>query len=158
MATKFTNDEARFFNRLVKGEDFTTLFKEYENEINARRWLGDPKKGEEYKRREIEDLINVKAFFDKCKLFDKPELYMVNPWGYDQTNYDNLSVLGQNGGVMVCMIEGKNYGVYTIAKAKYTKKECANIDTRGVRSTNWRESYTTDEIMNNVIYNAYNGH
>ena len=100
----------------------------------------------------------LKRFFDKIKFFEKPEIYAVCGWGYGQTNYENLKVLGQIGGSMVCIVNNDYSDIYTISKSKYTKKEYANLDSDRVRSTEWREAFTSEALQKNHLYNTYYGH
>ena len=71
-----------------------------------------------YRDSNIESLLDVKKFFDKIKFFNTPRVYKVNPWGYGQTNYENLKVIGQAGGSMVCVIDSNYSDVFTIQKKK----------------------------------------
>ena len=159
MATKLTNNEARVFNKLVNGEDWEELFEvEKEKIINTGYYCSD-EQAQRYRDRSIDDLVGVKMFFDKIKFFDTPETYKVNPWGYGQTNYENLIVLGQAGGSVVCIIEGGYSNVYTIQKKKYTNKEkYTYLDSDRVRSTSWEKPYSNEAIEENSTYNAYYGH
>ena len=59
---------------------------------------------------------------------------------------------------MVCIVNNDYSDIYTISKSKYTKKEYANLDSDRVRSTSWREPFTSDAISKNSMYNAYYGH
>ena len=159
MATKLTNNEARVFNKLVNGANWDQLFEVEKEKINNTGYYCSDEQAQKYKDQNIEDLLNVKVFFDKIKFFDTPELYAVNGWGYGQTNYENLKVLGQIGGSMVCIIDSGYSNVYTIQKKKYTEKNSwTYIDSDRVRATSWKQPYSNDAIMEQVHYNAYNGH
>ena len=157
MAIKFQNEQARFFNALLDGADFETLKSEYFAKIEATNYYATDEKANEYREGRKQDLLNVKAFFDKTKFFEQPETYKINGWGYGQTNYENLKVLGQNGGSVVVVIRNDHSSVYTIQKKKYTEKsKYTKLD--GVRSTNWAEPFTSEEMHEQILYNAYYGH
>ena len=158
MATKFYNENARFFNQLLNGADFETIYNEAVTKIEETKYYCNDEQAQKYKDAEKNGLLEVKAFFDKIKFFEKPEIYAVNGWGYGQTNYENLKVLGQIGGSMVCIINNNYSDIYTISKAKYTKKEYANLDSDRVRSTSWRKPFTSEELCENSMYNANNGY
>ena len=159
MATKFYNNQARIFNELLNGGDFNvTLQRETEKANNVEYYCSD-EQAEEYRKQDIQEVLDVKKFFDKIKFFENPEVYKVNSWGYGQTNYENLKVIGQAGGSMVCVIDSIHSDVFTIQKKKYTdKSNYTYLDSDRVRSTSWKEPYTTDAIVEQVHYNAYNGH
>ena len=158
MATKFYNDQARFFNQLLNGADFETIYNEAVSKIEETKYYCNDEQAQKYKDAAKNRLLEVKAFFDKIKFFEKPEIYAVNGWGYGQINYENLKVLGQIGGSIVCIIDNDYSDVYTISKSKYTKKEYANLDSDRVRSTSWRKPFTSEELHENLMYNAYNGY
>lgn len=100
-----------------------------------------------------ESNAEAEALYKKMKRLDKPELYAVNSWGYDQTNYENVQVVGQAGGSMILVGQ---YATYAIAKRKYVNREHAYLDD--VRSTSWDKAYTSDEMAENRLENMYNGH
>lgn len=159
MATKFYNNQARFFNQLLNGADFETIFKNEVQKIDETQYSCSEAQANAYREADKNGLLEVKKFFDKIKFFDKPEHYAVNGWGYGQTNYENFKVLGQAGGSMVCVLNSNYSDVYTISKAKYTNKDTYTyLDSNKVRSTSWGEVFTDDEIHENSMYNAYNGH
>ena len=95
----------------------------------------------------------AEALYAKMKRLDKPEVYAVNGWGYEQTNYENVQLVGQVGGSMILV---GRYATYAIAKRKYVNREHAYLDD--VRSTSWEKAYTSDEIAENRLENMYNGH
>lgn len=158
MATRFYNSQARFFNQLLQGADFETIYKEATEKIEQTKYYCNDTQAEKYRQEEKNGLLEVKSFFDKMKFFEKPEVYAINGWGYDQTNYENLKIIGQVGGSMVCIVDNNYSDIYTISKSKYTKKEYANLEKDGVRSTSWREPYTSEAIQENARYNSYYGH
>ena len=158
MATRFYNEQARFFNQLLKGANFEEIYKEAVKKIDDTKYYCNDERAQKYKDESKKELLEVKSFYDKIKFFDKPEVYSVLGWGYNQTNYENLEILGQVGGSMVCVLNQKHSDIYTISKSKYTKKEYANLDKDGVRSTSWQKPYSDDEMQENAMYNAYYGH
>lgn len=159
MATKFHNNQARIFNELLNGGDFEEILQRETENANSTEYYCSDEQVEQYKKQNIQGVLNVKNFFDKIKFFDKPEVYRVNSWGYGQTNYENLKVIGQAGGSMVCIIDNGYSDVFTIQKKKYTdKSEYTYIDSDRVRSTSWKEPYTKEAIIENTYHNAYYGH
>ena len=159
MATKFYNNQATVFHKLLKGADFNELLKSETEKINNTKYYCSEEKAQEYREQSIRDVLDVKTFFDKIKFFENEETYSVNGWGYDQTNYENLKVLGQMGGSMVCIIDDGHSDVFTVQKKKYADKASwSKLDSNGVRCTDWQEPYSNDEIRENQIYNAYYGH
>lgn len=159
MATKFYNNQSRVFNELLNGANFSEILDRETEKANSAEYYCSDEQAEKYRQQDIQQVIEVKKFFDKIKFFDEPEVYRVNSWGYGQTNYENLKILGQAGGSMVCIIDNGYSDVFTIQKKKYTdKSEYTYIDSNRVRSTSWKEPYTNDAIMEQVHYNAYYGH
>jgi hypothetical protein len=159
MATKFYNNQSRVFNELLNGGDFDEILQRETEKVNNAQYYCSDEQAKEYREQHIQDVINVKKFFDNIKLFDEPEVYRVDPWGYEQTNYENVKVLGQVGGSMVCVIDNGYSDVYTIQKKKYTDKaEYTYLDSGKVRSTSWEEPYTNEAMAEQSMYNAYYGH
>lgn len=159
MATKFYNNQSRVFNELLNGGDFDEILQRETEKVNNAQYYCSDEQAKEYREQHIQDVINVKKFFDNIKFFDEPEVYRVDPWGYDQTNYENVKVLGQVGGSMVCVIDNGYSDVYTIQKKKYTDKaEYTYLDSGKVRSTSWEEPYTNEAMAEQSMYNAYYGH
>lgn len=159
MATKFYNNQARVFNELLSGGDFDEILQRETEEANSAEYYCSDEQAEEYRQQDIQEVIEVKKFFDKIKFLEVPEVYKVDPWGFEQTNYENLKVIGQAGGSMVCIIDNGYSEVFTIQKKKYTDKvRYTYLDSDRVRSTSWKEPFTNDAIMEQVHYNAYNGH
>lgn len=95
----------------------------------------------------------AEALYAKMKRVEKPEAYAVNGWGYEQTNTENVQVIGQAGSSMILV---GDYATYAIAKRKYVNREYAYLDD--VRSTSWNEAYTSDEIAESRQENMYFGH
>lgn len=159
MATKFYNNQSRVFNELLNGGDFDEILQRETEKVNNAQYYCSDEQAKEYREQHIQDVINVKKFFDKIKFFDEPEVYRVDPWGYDQTNYENVKVLGQVGGSMVCVIDNGHSDIYAIQKKKYTDKaEYTYLDSGKVRSTSWEEPYTNEAMAEQSMYNAYYGH
>ena len=159
MAKKFYNNQSRVFNELLNGGDFDEILQRETEEANSAEYYCSYEQAEKYRKQNIQEVLNVKNFFDKIKFFDEPEVYRVNPWGYGQTNYENLKILGQAGGSMICIIDSGYSEVFTIQKKKYTdKSEYTYLDSDRVRSTSWKEPYTKEAIMDQAHYNAYYGH
>jgi len=159
MATKFYNNQSRVFNELLNGGDFAEILQRETEKVNNAQYYCSDEQAKEYREQHIQDVINVKKFFDNIKFFDEPEVYRVDPWGYEQTNYENVKVLGQVGGSMVCVIDNGYSDVYTIQKKKYTDKaEYTYLDSGKVRSTSWEEPYTNEAMAEQRMYNAYYGH
>lgn len=91
--------------------------------------------------------------YAKMKRVEKPETYAVDSWGYEQTNTENVQVIGQAGSSMILI---GDYATYAIAKRKYVNREYAYLDD--VRSTSWEQAYTSDEIAESRQENMYFGH
>lgn len=159
MATKFSNNQARVFHKLLNGADFNELLKYEIEKINKTQYYCSEAEAQKYREQNLQDVLAVKTFFDKIKFFEKAETYKVNGWGYGQTNYENVKVLGQMGGSMACVIDGLDCDVYTVQKSKYiNKSEWSKLDSHGVRTTDWQKPYSNDEIREKQIYNSYYGH
>ena len=159
MATKFYNNQSRVFNELLNGGDFDEILQRETEKVNNAQYYCSDEQAEEYRKQEIQDVLDVKKFFDKIKFFDEPEVYRVDPWGYDQTNYENVKVLGQVGGSMVCVIDNGHSDIYAIQKKKYTDKaEYTYLDSGKVRSTSWEEPYTNEAMAEQVLILIVNGH
>lgn len=159
MAKKFYNNQARIFHKLLKGEDFNELLKVETHKINSSKYYCSEAQAQKYRDKCLKDVLDVKTFFDKIKFFETPEIYAINGWGYDQTNYENLKVLGQMGGSMVCVIDSNSSNIYTIQKNKYKDRaKWTKLDADGVRTTDWEQPFTSEEIITNHNYNAYYGH
>ena len=118
MAKKFYNNQARVFHKLLKGEDFSEILKAETEKINSSKYYCSEAQAQKYREQDLKGILDVKTFFDKIKFFENPEIYAVNGWGYDQTNYENLKVLGQIGGSMVGILDKNSSNMYTIQKKK----------------------------------------
>ena len=113
----------------------------------VQRGVLDPDSKDNYMEWELRELAEAEAYFSKVK-WDKPQTFGVDPWGYEQTNYENLTIVGHVRGSLVALV---GYNVYSIAKAKYNKRDKYILDS--VRSTSWEPAYTDQ-----TEYNAYYGH
>lgn len=157
MATKFYNNQARVFHRILNGENFEELLNSEISRLNDIKYFCSKEEAQKYRDQDLNEVLEAKAFFDKIKFFDKPETYQVNGWGYGQTNYENLTVLGTVGGSVVCFID--RHDVYTIQKKKYTERErWTYLDSNRVRSTDWAKPYNDKEMREQSLYNTYYGH
>ena len=139
------------FNELLKGGgnfDEITAVKRKKQTMTIYCQMNKLKSTED-----IQEVLDVKKFFFDIKFFDT-EVYKVNPsWGYGQTNYENLKVIGQAGGSIVCVIDSGYSDVFTIQKKKYTdKSDYTYLDSDRVRSTSWKEPYTNNAIIEQVHY------
>lgn len=156
MATKFYNNQARVFNRILNGENFEELLASEITKINSTQYRCSEEQAQKYRDQDLQDVLDVKEFFDKIKFFETPEIYKVNAWGYGQTNYENVKVLGFAGGSVVCVVDNN---VYTVQKKKYTDKaEYTYLDSDRVRSTSWLAPYTAEKMIEQSLYNSYYGH
>jgi len=99
------------------------------------------------------------------KFYKKEDIrvYKIWGWGYDQTNYENLEIVGEMGSYLVGCVNEHNF--YKIPKRvegcgvkdkKGNIKNYYNIDS--VRTTSWEKAFTTEEIMNQREFNAAFGH
>ena len=159
MAKKIYNNQARVFHKLLKGEDFSEILKAETEKINSSKYYCSEAQAQKYREQDLKGILDVKTFFDKIKFFENPEIYAVNGWGYDQTNYENLKVLGQIGGSMVCILDKNSSNIYTIQKKKYTDRaKWTYLDNDRVRATNWQQPFEDEVISENNLYNAYCGH
>ena len=159
MATKITNNEATIFHQLLNGGSFEEIFEAEKERINSVGYYCSDEQAQKYRDGSIENILKMKKFFDKIKFFDEPEVYKVDPWGYGQVNYENVKVLGQVGGSMVCIIDNNYSDVDTVQKKKYTDKaKYSYLDSGKVRSTSWKEPHTNESMAEQSMYNAYYGH
>ena len=84
----------------------------------------------------------------------KHEQYAINQWGYEQTNLDNLTVVGTVRGAVIALANDK---VFSISKAKYNKK-AAYTSLDDVISTSWGKPYSSNEMASQAAENAYTGY
>jgi len=149
MTTKLENREADYFKQLVSGmtED------QIRDSIKA---AADEHVQDGYLRAEyaegfitdcLDDLAEAVKLFAAMKPLSTPEVYAVHVWGYDQSNYENVTILGQAGSSMIGLV---GYNVVAIAKNKYTTRTFAKLDE--VRSTSWEPAISDDTILNNSCY------
>lgn len=154
MATKLTNTEASYFIRIFNDESKAQIINTFEL-LKEYRLVGNSSDATEFIKELEESYATAKALYDNITLFDEPEAYSVNAWGYEQTNYENITVIGTYRNTVIAI---GDYKVYAISKKKYLEREYANLDTRGVTSTNWKEPYSLDEISEQRQNNLYWGH
>jgi len=125
---------------------------EREGRIGGREWT---KKGFE----------EAEKIFSNVKFYDKKDIrsYKIWGWGYDQTNYENLHIIGEMGSFLIGEVNGHDF--YKIPKkmegsgAKRkdgTIKDYYKIDD--IRWTSWEPPYTTKQLIENEQFNAHGGH
>lgn len=154
MTVKLNNGAAVYFMNLVHGVSV-----EYEKQfvIEATKKQNQMMTDEIIEARvryALEDFEEAAQAFANFKPYEKSEKFAVDGWGYDQTNYENIEVVGQIRGTVIVL--GK-YTVYGVSKKKFVEKApYTNLDS--VRSTNWEKPYTSDEMLENAIENVYTGH
>ena len=154
MATKLTNTEASYFIKIFNGESKEKIINTFEL-LKQYRLAGNSSDATEFIKGLEASYNTAKALYDSIKSFDEPEAYSVNAWGYDQTNYENITVIGSYRNSVIAI---GDYKVYAISKKKYLERTYANLDTEGVTSTNWKEPYSLDEISEQRQNNLYWGH
>ena len=154
MTVKFNNSEASYFMALVNGVSIEDEKKIIIEETRKQYRTMSDENIEECVNESLEDFEEVAKAFANFKPYEKAEKYSVNSWGYDQTNYENIEVVGQIRGTVIVLGE---YTVYGVSKKKFTEKApYTKLDD--VRSTNWEKPFTSDEILENAMENAYSGH
>lgn len=153
MTVKFNNGVASAFKNLVHGMSLEDLKSQTIDAIKKQYRLDE----EEINMRidwEMEEIQEAAEAFKKFKPYEKFEKFAVNSWGYDQTNYENIEVVGQILGTVIVLGQ---YTVYGVAKRKFVEKvPYTNLDN--VRSTDWEKPYTSDEILDQAMENVYTGH
>lgn len=154
MATKLTNTEASYFIRIFNGESKEKIINTFEL-LKQYRLAGNSTDATEFIKGLEASYATAKTLYDSIKLFDEPEAYSMNAWGYEQTNYENITVIGTFKNAVIAL---GDYTVYSISKNKYSEREYAELDSKGVRSTNWKEPYSLDEISEQRQNNLYWGH
>ena len=159
MSVKLSNSGGNYFKQLVAGKTVDEVKESIVEHLEDYDWSSVH---EEYRKEamessmefEIEDLNKAVALFDKMKFFPAPVDFAVNAWGYDQTNYENVKLIGQAGASMILV---GNYTIYAVAKRKYTDRvEYTSLDS--VRTTSWKPVYSDDEMAEQAMQNAYCGH
>lgn len=152
---KLNGSAATYFNNFYKGLTKPEICELIENSFikGVQSGMLNPSNKEEYMKYELRELAEAEAYFSKVKL-DNPQTFRINPWGYEQINYENLTVIGHIRSSLVVLM---NYNVYSVSKAKYNKREkFTQLDS--VRSTSWEPAYTNKELADQAEYNAYYGH
>lgn len=160
MATKFSNQQADYFTKLYENrsknkEEVLNIIKEELKK--SLRYCGSPASDYNLLLPDvIEEFNEVYSFFSEMKFLVEPETYAIDPWGFDQTNLRNFTVVGQVKAAMVCI---GSHNIWTISKAKYNKKELYTaLDSDRGRTTSWEAETPLDVISENIASNAYHGH
>lgn len=154
MTVKLNNGAAIYFMNLVHGVSVADEKKFVIEATKNQNQMMTDDIIEARVRYALEDFEEAAQAFANFKPYEKAEKFAVDGWGYDQTNYENIEVVGQIRGTVIIL--GK-YTVYGVSKKKFTEKTpYTNLDS--VRSTNWEKPYTSDEMLENAIENAYTGH
>ena len=151
---KFNNSAAIYFKKLVNGESFVEVKKDIKKSEKGKQPVfhmtdKDVASNIEY---ELTELDQANAYYSKMKPLESVE-YAINPWGYEQTNLDNIKLVGQVRASLV-FIDSNN--VYTVSKVKFNKHELTFLDD--VRSTSWGKAYTSEDKANQIEYNANYGY
>lgn len=155
MTVKLSNEAATYFKELVNGKDLEVLKQDIKKDIQSKQPLfhySDQDMKEIYND-DLEELETATTLYGKMKPV-KHETYAINSWGYEQTNLNNLTVVGTVRGSVIALA---NYKVFSISKAKYTKK-AAYTQLNDVISTSWAPAYTSEELQENAQYNAAYGY
>ena len=152
---KLNNSSAAYFKDLVKGQTVDEITEAIKKDVHSKKDVfnftyNDIISNISY---EIADLNNALDLFNKMKPV-KHEQYAINQWGYEQTNLDNLTVVGTVRGSMIALANDK---VFSISKAKYNKK-AAYTSLDNVISTSWGKSYSSNEMASQATQNAYTGY
>jgi len=147
MSVKLDNSEARYFRNLITGMTEDQIRDRIQSDIHDRIEEGyiRPEYADSYLAESYRDLEEAAKVYAAMKPLQTPEVYAVNPWGYDQTNYENMTIVGQVGSSMIGML---NHKVVAIAKNKYTTRTYADLD--GVRSTSWEPALSDDTLRNST--------
>lgn len=151
---KFSNSAAIYFKKLVNGESFEDINRFINQEESDKQpifHLSDQDVADNIDY-ELEDFNKASALFLKMKPLESVK-YAINPWGYGQTNLDNITLVGQ---VRTSLVFVDSNNVYTVSKGKFNKQELTHLDD--VRSTSWKPAYTAEEKANQIEYNANYGY
>ena len=152
---KLNNEAATYFKELVNGKGLDDLKQDIQKDIQSKKPIfhySDQDMQEIYKD-DLEELEKATVLYGKMKPV-KHESYAVNSWGYEQTNLNNLTIVGTVRGSVIVLA---NYKVFSVSKAKYTKK-AAYIRLDDVISTSWAPAYTSEELQENAQYSAAYGY
>lgn len=152
---KLNYESAAYFKELLNGKDTEDLKQDIQKDIQAKQPVfhySDQDMKDIYQD-DLEELEAATALYGKMKPV-KPEKYAVNPWGYEQTNLNNLTVVGTVRGSVIALA---NFKVFSISKAKYNKK-ASYTRLNDVIFTSWKPAYTSEELQENAQYNAAYGY
>ena len=152
---KLSNSAAVYFKSLVNGQSADEIREAIKKDVNSKKDVfnftyNDIISNISY---EIADLNNALDLFNKMKPV-KHENYAINQWGYEQTNLNNLTIVGTVRGSVIALANDK---VFSISKAKYNKK-AAYTSLDDVISTSWAKPYSSDKMALQAIKNAYTGY
>lgn len=152
---KLNDSAAAYFNELVKGRTVSEITEDIKKDVHGKKDVfnftpDDIKNNISF---EIEELSRALDLFGKMKPV-RHEKYAINQWGYEQTNLNNLTIVGTVRGSVIALA---NYKVFSISKAKYTNK-AAYTRLNDVISTSWAPAYNSEELQENAQYNASYGY
>ena len=152
---KLNNSAAVYFKSLVNGQSVDKITEDIKKDINSQKDVfnftaEDIKNNISY---EIQELSQALDLFGKMKPV-KHENYAINQWGYEQTNLNNLTIVGTVRGSVIALANDK---VFSISKAKYNKK-AAYTSLDEVISTSWAKPYSSDKMALQATKNAYTGY
>lgn len=152
---KLNNEAATYFEELVEGKNIEALKQDIQKNIqnNQPVFHYSDRDMKEIYSEDIKELEKATTLYNKMKPV-KPEKFAINPWGYGQTNLNNLTVVGTIRGSVIALA---SYKVFSISKAKYTKK-AAYTRLNDVISTSWQPAYTSKDLQENAQYNAAYGY
>lgn len=152
---KLNDSSAAYFKKLVEGQTVSEITEAIKKDIHSKKDVfnftpDDIKNNISY---EIKELSRALDLFGKMKPV-KHEKYAINQWGYEQTNLNNLTVVGTVRGSVIILA---SYKVFSVSKAKYNQKApYTSLDD--VISTSWGKPYTSNSLAANAMKNAYNGY
>ena len=152
---KLNNESANYFKELVNGKDLEALKQDIQKDISSKQPVfhySDQDMKDIYND-DLEELEKATTLYSKMKPV-KHETYAINSWGYEQTNLNNLTIVGTVRGSVIALA---NYQVFSISKSKYTKKS-AYTRLDDVISTSWEPAYTSKGLQENTQYNAAYGY
>ena len=140
---KLNNSAAVYFKNLVNGQSVDEIRESIKKDISSKKDVfsftdvysytaDDIKNISKNISYEVEELSQALDLFGKMKPV-KHEQYAINSWGYEQTNLNNLTIVGTVRGSVIALANDK---VFSISKAKYNKK-AAYTSLDDVISTSW---------------------
>ena len=152
---KLNNSAAVYFKDLVKGQSVDEITEAIKKDVHSKKDVfnftaDDIKSNISY---EVGELSKALDLFGKMKPV-KHEQYAINQWGYEQTNLNNLTVVGTVRGSVIVLANDK---VFSISKAKYNKK-AAYTSLDDVISTSWGKPYSSNRMAAQATQNAYTGY